>query len=62
MVENNKKRKGPASMNFGACKGDEDRMQKCNRLTNDFIDNQPAVIERIAWSMRPRSKVREIQP
>lgn len=56
MVETNKKLVGPISMNFGACKGDADRMQKCNRLTNDSIDNKVAVIERIAWNMRPRTK------
>lgn len=57
-----KRRKGPASMNFGAPKGDADRLIKCNRLTNDFIDNTVSTIERVAWNMRPRDKKKEIQP
>lgn len=56
MIETNKKRVGPATFNFGASKGDRDRLEKCNRLHNDFIDHRPATIERIAWNMRPRSK------
>jgi len=29
---------------------------------NNLIDNRPGTIERIAWSMRPRDKDKEIQP
>jgi hypothetical protein len=43
---NNKRRKGPPAMRFGGIKGDKDRMDKCNRLTNNFIDNTPGVSER----------------
>ena len=60
--QSNKKRKGPPAMQFGAMRGDMDRMDKLNRLTNNFIDNTPAQIERVAWSMRPRRRNLEIQP
>jgi hypothetical protein len=49
-------------MHFGGNRGDQDRMEKCNRLTNNFIDSSPAVNERLAWNMRPRRRNLEIQP
>ena len=56
------RRKGPATMNFGANKGDRDRLEKLGRTTNDRIDNAPAQTEHKAWNMRPRRKQEEIQP
>jgi len=50
------RRKGPATMNFGANKGDRDRLEKLGRTTNDRIDNAPAQTEHKAWNMRPRRK------
>jgi hypothetical protein len=56
----NKKNKGPPAMKFGSLRGDRDRLEKCNRLTNNFIDNAPAEVEHRAWNMRPRRRNLEI--
>lgn len=55
------KMKGPARMNFGAPRVDDDRLEDAEKR-QDVIDSCPNKPERIAWEMRPRRKNREIGP
>ena len=52
---------GPPRMNFGATRGDGDRIEAAVDR-NSFIDSQPTEPERITWQMRPRDKAKEIGP
>ena len=48
-------------MNFGALRTDKDRLQQA-LATHAIRDVSPVTPERIAWSMRPRNKKKEIGP
>ena len=52
---------GPPRMNFGADRGDSDRMEKA-KSNHAYIDNVPTQPEWTSWKMRPREKKKEIGP
>lgn len=60
-MSHNAKMLGPPRMNFGATKGDNDRIQTATDA-NSFIDSCPTEPEWTVWTMRPREKSKEIGP
>ena len=60
-MSHNAKMVGPARMNFGATRGDKDRVQTAQGK-NSYIDSAPTEPEWLVWKMRPREKKKEIGP
>ena len=60
-MSHNEKMVGPPRMNFGATRGDEDRVETAIEK-NSFIDSVPTEPEWTVWKMRPREKKKEIGP